>query len=233
LEGIPILNLVQGLRHLDPGNIRYQYLLEKAIRICVSRAVFEKLKKDKSVNNPIFHISNGIDRSDFPRILPYCKKNIDLLIIGSKRNKYSSLVKLIIHLKKCLSLSNRKIVLVRDYMPRKDFLSTVNHAKVTLFIPYKEEGFYLPALEGMALGTLVVCPDCGGNRDYCKDKKNSYVPKYNIRDIINTVVDALDNSKSNTKKIIENAKKTAIEQSLNKERKEFLTILGNIELLWQ
>ena len=35
---------------------------------------------------------------------------------------------------------------------------------MTLFLPNQREGVYIPGLEGMALGTLVVCPDCVGNR---------------------------------------------------------------------
>ena len=45
-------------------------------------------------------------------------------------------------------------------------------ARVTLYLPNRLEGFYIPALEGMALGTLVVCPDSVGNRSYCRDGEN-------------------------------------------------------------
>ena len=41
-------------------------------------------------------------------------------------------------------------------------LEQIARARVTLFLPNPREGFYIPALEGMALGTLVVCPDCDG-----------------------------------------------------------------------
>lgn len=40
-------------------------------------------------------------------------------------------------------------------------------ADVFLGTPNSEEGFYLPALEAMAAGTIVVVPDVGGNRSYC------------------------------------------------------------------
>ena len=40
-------------------------------------------------------------------------------------------------------------------------------ARVTVLVPNPKEGFYLPALEAMALGTIVVCPDCVGNRSFC------------------------------------------------------------------
>jgi glycosyltransferase involved in cell wall biosynthesis len=53
-------------------------------------------------------------------------------------------------------------------------LNWINQAKITVFLPYRDiEGFYMPALEGMALGTLVVCPDCIGNRSFCLPGYNS------------------------------------------------------------
>lgn len=38
---------------------------------------------------------------------------------------------------------------------------------VFLATPRAEEGFYMPGLEAMAAGALVVTPDAGGNRTYC------------------------------------------------------------------
>ena len=39
------------------------------------------------------------------------------------------------------------------------------------------EGFCLPALESMATGGAVVCTDAHGNRDYCVDGENCFVPE--------------------------------------------------------
>lgn len=41
-------------------------------------------------------------------------------------------------------------------------------ADVFLATPFAEEGFYLPGLEAMAAGALVVSSDAGGNRAYCE-----------------------------------------------------------------
>jgi glycosyltransferase involved in cell wall biosynthesis len=41
-----------------------------------------------------------------------------------------------------------------------------------LATPLAEEGFYMPALEAMASGTIVVTPDAGGNMAYCKFDEN-------------------------------------------------------------
>lgn len=41
------------------------------------------------------------------------------------------------------------------------------HIDVFLATPRAEEGFYIPGLEAMAAGAIVVTPDAGGNRAYC------------------------------------------------------------------
>ena len=43
---------------------------------------------------------------------------------------------------------------------------------VFLSTPHIEEGFYLPGLEAMASGAVVISPDAGGNRAYCEFGKN-------------------------------------------------------------
>ena len=45
-------------------------------------------------------------------------------------------------------------------------------ADVFLATPFVEEGFYLPGLEAMATGALVVTPDAGGNMAYCHFDEN-------------------------------------------------------------
>lgn len=45
-------------------------------------------------------------------------------------------------------------------------------ADVFLSTPLAEEGMYLPGLEAMAAGALVVTPDAGGNMAYCRPEEN-------------------------------------------------------------
>lgn len=45
-------------------------------------------------------------------------------------------------------------------------------ADVFLAAPIREEGFYMPALEAMAAGCIVVTPDAGGNMTYCRFGEN-------------------------------------------------------------
>jgi len=51
-------------------------------------------------------------------------------------------------------------------------------ADVFLACPSPEEGFYLPGLEAMAAGAVVVIPDVGGNRAYCSLGENCIEVEY-------------------------------------------------------
>ena len=63
-------------------------------------------------------------------------------------------------------------------IPRAELIGLMGRARVTVLVPNPKEGFYLPAVEAMAAGTAVVCPDCIGNRSYCLDGQNSLRPDY-------------------------------------------------------
>lgn len=56
-----------------------------------------------------------------------------------------------------------------DWPALKSFYDGID---VFLGAPNREEGFYLPGLEAMAAGCLVVTPDAGGNMAYCRFNEN-------------------------------------------------------------
>jgi glycosyltransferase involved in cell wall biosynthesis len=100
-----------------------------------------------------------------------------------------------------------------------------------VFLPNPKEGFYLPALEGMALGTIVVCPDCVGNRSYCVDRVNSFRPAYSVEAIVTDAREALARRTQLTE-VIASAANTARHHDLAEERRSFLGILNEAPKLW-
>lgn len=57
-----------------------------------------------------------------------------------------------------------------DWDELRDFYRSID---VFLATPYAEEGFYMPGLEAMAAGAVVVSPDAGGNRSYMRFGDNA------------------------------------------------------------
>ena len=119
------------------------------------------------------------------------------------------------------------------YAPRPDFLQEIGNAKVTVFVPNPTEGFYLPALEGMALGTAVVCPDCVGNRAFCLPGRNCFRPGFRIDEIVQAALAALDLGEAERRLLLDSAFRTATEHDLSKERRAFYHVLRNLDTLWQ
>ena len=61
---------------------------------------------------------------------------------------------------------------IRNPVGWEELRELYHWADVFLATPLVEEGFYLPALEAMAAGAIVLSPDAGGNRTYCEFGEN-------------------------------------------------------------
>jgi len=219
----PVINLIQHVRHADPAHPLFKFLKYPATRICVSQQVADAIQATGRVNGSIFVNTNGIDQALLPDPLDIKYKDIPLLILGLKNPELA--------LKLSEKLLNKGInnkYIVR-HLPRNEFLSLVNRSHITVFLPTQTEGFYLPALEAMYLGTFVICPDCVGNQSFCLNKRTCLRPSYVFQDIMESIQSALKMDNNQRAKIISRAKKISLEHSIQRERKNFLQILRNVQ----
>src|SRR5438874_7386957 len=223
----PIINLIQHPRHAELNSELRDFLRNRAVRICVSQEVADAITATGEVNGPVFTIPNAIDLSCVPRGKPWQQRPLDVLICGVKAKDLAR------DLQDRLTDENRSIKCLTDYKPRQDFLSEVSNAKVTVFLPRPSEGFYLPALEGMAAGTIVVCPDCLGNRGYCQDKVNCFRPEYGVDEIVSAAHAASEQSENERIQMLDKAEATVQMHSLERERASFARILTSIHQLWE
>lgn len=223
----PIINLIQHVRHADPKQPLYQYLTHRAVRICVSEQVTQALQATGRVNGPMFTIPNGMDSAELA--LPqqaWEQRPLDLLIVGIKQPA------LALEIAPQLATLCPAVQVLTQPLPRSAFLEVLGTARITLFLPHHSEGFYLPALEGFALGTLVICPDCIGNRDFCLPSTNCLQPAYNLPALQDAVRQALQLTAPQRQALLTTAYQTAQHHSLTGERRAFLELLEQIEALW-
>ena len=61
---------------------------------------------------------------------------------------------------------------IRDPVGWAELRELYHWADVFLATPLVEEGFYMPGLEAMAAGAVVISSDAGGNRAYCNFGEN-------------------------------------------------------------
>lgn len=223
---MPRLNLIQGVRHADPSQSLFRYLSEPAIRICVSQPVADAINSTGKVCGPVFVIPNGVDIQPAQSVVAD-KGFSRVQIIGYKRPDFARV------LEQKLSSQGIAAEMFLDMQPRKEFIARLDPAAIVVCCPFPEEGFYLTALEAMAKGCFVVVPDCVGNQAYALDGINCLFPDYEIDNVFNSVLHALNLQRSEIEKIRMAGVLTATKHTLANERRAFYELLDNIDHLWQ
>jgi hypothetical protein len=223
---VPVLNLIQNVTHADPGPLR-DLLKNRAIRICVSSEVADAIRETGEVNGPIYAIPNGLATDELPAPLPPERRDIDLLVVGNKAPK---LAELIVPQLKALGINFQALL---ERTPRREFLERINRARVTLFLPRKREGFYLPQMEGMALETVVVCADCVGNRSFSQPGVNCFKPEGGGQAMVKAAQQALALTPVAREAMLAAGRHTVAGHTMNGERAAFLQILADLEGLWR
>jgi len=224
---LPVVNLLQHVLHASPDDPleRHRFLPNKAIRICTSSEIARAITATGRVRGPVFTIPNGIDLAEMDAVPRPAQRDIDLLIVAAKQPPLGR------RLAERLAAPGREIVLLRHYEARAALLAQIARARVTLFLPNPLEGFYIPALEGMALYTVVVCPDCVGNRAYCDDGRNCLMPAHEDDAVVGATERALASAPAHAD-MLEAGRATAAGHSLDGERDALLQILAHVDELW-
>jgi glycosyl transferase family 1 len=111
---------------------------------------------------------------------------------------------------------------IRDPVGWDELRNLYHWADVFLATPLVEEGFYLPGLEAMAAGAVVVSSDAGGNRAYCNFGENCIQVGF---DDAEGYVGALKQLSSESPKEVERLRRNGYEtvgrHTLDHERERF------------
>lgn len=216
----PVINLIQHVRHAVPGDPRRQFLSRPAVRLCVSPQVSEAILATGLVNGPVITIPNGIDTSELP--VPTGDRDIPALVVGYKD------VELATSVRDELASRGMTAWCALRPMPRMEFLALLARAECVVTIPHRQEGFYLPALEAMALGAIVVCPDCTGNRCFCHAGDNCLMPDRSTSAIVQCVEAAVRMPGPTRSGMLERARETTRSMDIAHERAAFHRVLAEV-----
>ena len=221
----PIINLIQGVRHGEAGNPRREFLRRPALRICVSEEVRQAIMATGLVQGPVVTISNGIE---LPKLNADAqKKDKKILIAGMKNPTMAKQLAL------QLNEIGHNVALQIESIPRALFLAKLKASELVITLPQEQEGFFLPALEAMAMGCIVICPDCIGNRSFCLDGVNAFRPDYCQDAILQATLQALALAESRKQALLKESLRTVENHSLNKERSTFHSLLANVADEWK
>ena len=219
----PVINLIQHVHHGDPAHPLSTFLTHRAIRVCVSEEVQSAIQATGRVNGPTVVIPNGVELLSDSRV----SRSVDWLICGVKEGQ-SAIARDLAH-RIAAAFPSDRVRLLTKLVPRAEFLDALGQGRRAVLLPRATEGFYLPALEAMALGTLVICPDCIGNRSFCRDADTAVLP---AGDLFEAVCRARSLPAGAEAAILANAHAIAAKHSLANERVAFHHLLARIPSLW-
>ena len=217
--GVPVINLVQHVRHAWEDYPLRQFLKAPAHRICVSGPVADAIKATGEVNGPVSVIPAALD---FPVAARegLAGSEAPVVIAGMKQPVLAR------ELAEALQRRDIAAELMTEWMPRSRYLERVAAARVAVMLPHLREGFYLPALEAMALGVPVVTLDCIGSREYQRPGENCLVADPDVASLEASVGQALEPGTALL--LVEHGRATAMAYTLEREREAFGAILDSI-----
>ena len=229
---IPRINLIQGIQHVHEGTERYGYLVERAIRVCVSQEVADAIAATGRTRGPILTIPNGTDVTPFEPAgegspAGHAKRHFAVTVLGYKSPDLAAA------LSERLHAEGIDPLLLRRFLDRSTYLGLLAESRVAVCLPYAEEGFYLPALEAMASGCLVVTLDCIGNRGFCHRDENCLVAEPDAESLYAVTKRALAMPPPERAPMHRRARDTVIRHSLDAEREGFHAVLGDVDRLWE
>jgi hypothetical protein len=217
-EKIPVVNLVQGMRHADSSHRKYAYLKRRALRLCVSDEVKAEIEATGIVNGPVRVMTTAVDADAFPAPTG---PNGKVFIAGQKVRPLAADVA------ERLRAAGVEVDCAIERCPREEFLARMAAAEIAVVLPLRREGFFLPALEAMLLERAVVCPDCVGNRGFCIDGETCVVPDYDAASVTAAVLRLL--AEPDLRQTVrEGGQRAARARSVEGERLDFLSALNSL-----
>ena len=227
----PRINLIQHVRHAHEGTELYRYLSERAVRICVSQEVADAISATGRTNGPVLTIPNAIDVTPFESVggsspAGFDERGRPITIVGYKSPELARA------LSERLDAARIEHLLVCEFLDRSAFLALLGESRIAVCLPREREGFYLPALEAMASGCLVLTLDCIGNRGFCHDEENCLVAEHDPESLFRATKRVLAMAVPERERMHWQARDTAAGHSLDAERSRFHAILGDVDRLW-
>ena len=223
------INLVQHVRHAVPDTDLWGYLARRAIRICVSAEVADAIAATGRPRGPIIAIPNSTDLPPWPDDAPaaaWAVRPRRVVIVGYKRPELATA------LSECLTQQCVDHEVVTGFRERGTFLGLLSETQIAVCLPHPTEGFYLPALEAMASGCIVVTLDAVGNRGFCRDGENCILVRPTVVALANAVARASRLSEPVRASMLAKATRTVAAHALHVERSRFHAVLGDVDRLW-
>jgi len=215
LNGKKVINLLQSLEQCEESHQVFRYLKRPALRICASREIGAAIQPHK--NGEAAVIEYGIPLDLFRAATG--KKANSILIWAKKQPEFGT------KLFETLKARGLEVALLVENIPREQFAQRMGESGIVISLPLDKEGFYLPALEAMASGCAVICPDAIGNRAFCIHEQTCLMPKFGDLDDHLLMVERLLAEQALKENLRRQGMAMAESYSMEKERENFYRFL--------
>lgn len=227
----PRINLVQHVRHADPETELWSYLPRRAIRVCVSGEVADAIVRTGRPRGPVVAIPNATELPPWDWRGPAGYRAWEgrprpVAVVGYKGPELAE------SLSERLRRDGVEHDVLTRVLERGGFLAQLAETRVAVCLPNPTEGFYLPALEAMACGCVVVTLDAVGNRGFCRDGENCIVAQRDPESLARAVGHAFWLPEDARSALLAGAADTVSAHALHVERSRFHAVLRDVDGLW-
>ncbi len=216
--GIPVINFIQNVLHGNPDSPFRRWLGYQATRICVGEEVAAAIRATGEANGPLHVVVYGIEALDGLR-LDQVARTVDVFVAGIKDAKLARDIEL--H----LGQTGLSCEVMTQSLPRQDYLRRLRRARIAIMLPMLQEGGYLPALEAMALGVCVVCPDTPGIHSFSRHNETAVLTAREAGALVEAALALLANPAASAR-LRANGFAMVASCALAHERAAFLRILA-------
>lgn len=223
-EQLPIVNLVQHVRHGEPGHALRAFLGRRAIRVGNSSLVAEAVLGTGEANGPVVMIPSGLDIQMLAEV-GAVEPTADVFIDAAKQPKLGREVA------DLLVERGLKIELLIARVPFPAYLRAMASAPIAVTLPDATEGLYLPGLNAMAMGRLLVQPDCVGSREYVRDGENALQASREPQALADAALHAHEDVALRAR-LVSAGRSTAARFDLATERQAVHALLDALDDLW-
>ncbi len=224
-DDVPIVSPVNNFRAVKPGHKSFDLLPTKAIRLCPSQELYEATVNHPNTNGKTIYLPNGVGITEEAQNLQSNKK-FDLLIVG---NKNPSLAREIFSQAKHLDLV---IEVIDGWISKEAFQNKLAQSRISMHLPKMVEEHYIPGVEAMMLDSLVIIPDCVGNRSYSQHMKTCVVAEYSLTGMLDALKQVLEMDLITKKQLHFNASKHSELFRIEYEQNTLLEILDSTTSMW-
>lgn len=224
-----LIHLVQGTRHANPAwndGLNYRLLHRPMTRIAVSHQVADAVVPVANTRHDIHTIVEGHDCDYFggrPAAASGSEHRLRVLYTTWKSDLGDRIAEA------ASDDQELAFIAVRTALGWPSLRNRYHGADVLLCTPGVEEGFYLPGLEAMAAGAVVVTALVGGNEAYVRSGENALVATYDDVESHLAALRSLSDNAELRSRLLAGGAETIGAHSLDRERSEFGDVLRSVQ----